>query len=1134
MAEKKKSKTKEDISDLISSLDSLITNLKGDEKPEPVEKNEAPPLSAIEELIKDTKVKMAVAPVAEQPTDALPVVETEPFVEPVPEKVIDIGEPESNVPEISELGAEGAKEAPAGEEGAAEEDEGAEVIEEVTFQCEVCGFSMDVDEPSCPNCGTVFLDEAQSAELEAPRPGAEQVPAKARTQKVGKLEPATEMPVIEEPGARPVEFETAPEGLKSAIDVKHEKARVPHRGFVNGNGFVNGRGLVNGNGFVNGRGLVNGNGVVDRLTDDDFDSVLQRRQKSRRTGKVLAVVIAVAALIFVTPMAAMFLVHTNAGMAVDGDFSDWSDRVVYDDGTEPSIQSSLDISRYSLAVSGGSIYLFVQVAGEMLSGRSTANGVDTVNVYLDSDDNAETGYSIRGMGADRRLEVFGWDGIVRGSGLYQFAQGRDRADWNGWSLNGGLASATDGGKLEIAVASVDAGIRGSESFHALFQTINYASGKQDFAKALIGPSAGALVAGQTPAEQSILPMGTAQALVLTIDLEAKGRDVPLKGITLTRTGNAMDSDTGTITIKSGGSSLATGTFSGGTGKLSLPMDRSVSKFGSVRLEVYVDIPTGAVPERTFGLKLADNNALTVAAETPSLSNQLSSMRYIGAAPASIKIDGAFGDWSGIAANPDPLGDTPTSSTDIMDYRSAKTNGSVAFFVNVEDNILEGMTAPAAKMVRPGPPGPGGSGTPGPVTPLPELVGVDTVKVLIDSDNLALTGSPVNGLTFGADFALVVTGIGGTIRSKELYAWGPATRTWQRMGTFEAANDIARMEIAAPFSALGLTANSTFSVCFVAADWVGSEDVSDNRIVMVDPLQLTSDGDICHSSDGNTWNWKVDIGTKTFADMCVNTSSGYVYVIANDGAVYESTGDWTSWTEIVAATSHTDIVAIATDSGTPRTLYCLHSDGVINNTISGTWNASNGDVGPQTDYADMCYVSGSGGAATLYVIRTATGARVRSTTDSGTSWANFGNKNVGDDGNSETNVAICYGSAWSANRVFILQSDGEVRNDTDGTSANPWYRLENSSAAGTYVDMAYASSGVLWTVTSGGQTYTLTSDGNAGQGTWSTLGTSSESNVVAIAVGEMIPEFQDILLPLGGIIALFMVMRRRRTRKGKGN
>ena len=150
-------------------------------------------------------------------------------------------------------------------------------------------------------------------------------------------------------------------------------------------------------------------------------------------------------------------------------------------------------------------------------------------------------------------------------------------------------------------------------------------------------------------------------------------------------------------------------------------------------------------------------------------------------------------------------------------------------------MMAGVSTPLAEIARPGPPGPGGE--PGPAPPVPVLQGTDSVLVYLDTDGIPLTGLMMDGLDFGADHLIMVTGINGLIIERQAFEWNGAGRDWTTIGTLEAENDATRVEMQIPLSRLGLDSNSSFDIYFEASDWTGRSDRSDDKVEIIDPLQL---------------------------------------------------------------------------------------------------------------------------------------------------------------------------------------------------------------------------------------------------------------------------------------------------------
>jgi hypothetical protein len=904
------------------------------------------------------------------------------------------------------------------------------------------------------------------------------------------------------------------------------------RGLVNGNGAVNGNGLVSNHGLINGNGLINGEGggrAAKAATKARTDPGPLRTGKRRRT-RIAALAVATVAVITVLPVLAMLLSPPPGRMAVDGDFSDWQGATVLSDGKDGSAPSpDLDIVRYSTAVSGDSAFFYVEVAGRILSGKTPAGGVDEVNVFIDTDMNESTGYAIHGVGADFRLETYGWNGQVRGSTLYKFTPGRARLDWNGWASAGSLSALAQGRRLEMSAARNALGIHGTGGYRALFQIMDSRSRGQDFAKALAGTSGGALLVAQTAADLATLPIPSENQQILSLELTAMNRNIRVRQMVFSRSGDVQAQDVGVVQLRSGKDVLASGRFL--EERMVLDLDQTVSPARPLTLGLCVQIYPTAASGRLFGAGLAGHDAVVLEKGTATVSGAGETRYYLGTAPQKISIDGSFGDWTPFHANIDPAGDIGNPDADLVEARSTKDASSISFYARVDGTMLGGSVPPEATRERPVP-SPSRPSGPSPVQPpLPVLIGSDTVKVFIDSDDSSLTGCSINGLDFGADYALAASGAGGDILSRTVYSWSNITGDWVGIGTFAAAKDTTRMEMQAPLELLGLNASRTIRVLVFASDWTGKGDYLDRPILMADPLQLTNNGTVFYSSDGSAWTNETTIGQwgTHFTDLCADMN-GNAYALSISGAVYKSTGNWTSWTNIINATL-TNATAIAVNG---VNFYAVETDGDAYKTTSGTNWTKKGTITCNNDTVDMCNDS----SGNLYAIRSNTSDYVFKSTDGGTTWNAWGNMTVGSAGSNVTNVGITYGIGWGSTKyAFILQSNGDIRYDNNGSNSSPWKVFNFTNSSSDFYDIAIDNTGhglggnkYLWLLELNGSVYTFKFNAAAPNGVWTTnLSSSNVTDAYAIVVNQ-VPEFKDALLPMTGMIAVFILIRSRRLKR----
>ena len=114
---------------------------------------------------------------------------------------------------------------------------------------------------------------------------------------------------------------------------------------------------------------------------------------------------------------------------------------------------------------------------------------------------------------------------------------------------------------------------------------------------------------------------------------------------------------------------------------------------------------------------------------------------------------------------------------------------------------------------------------GPVAPR-TLEGVDSAIVYIDGDNRTGTGLAVTSgtATYGLDWAVVVVGRHGTVRSSELYQYraGPGI-PWDFVVAVPGAVDTSRLEVSVPASVLNLSA--AYRTLYYATDWQLSFDTA---------------------------------------------------------------------------------------------------------------------------------------------------------------------------------------------------------------------------------------------------------------------------------------------------------------------
>jgi len=235
-------------------------------------------------------------------------------------------------------------------------------------------------------------------------------------------------------------------------------------GFTNGltNGYTNG--LTN---TPNGRTLRNSSG-----NEKKHGKILAER---RGLGRGRSPILAVAVLCFL--VLGVFAVLTYQSqqrnmISIDGNFDDWQGVAKQSKQRLSDVPENIDIAEYASTESGRNVAFYAMVYGNMLYGDGryiveapsenpvyvaenrekaipNANGRDVAYVFIDIDNNANTGFKPSekfAVGADRAIEVVGKNGKIEASRVLEFA-GTVPYEWN-WIVKQSVDSATNGKQME--------------------------------------------------------------------------------------------------------------------------------------------------------------------------------------------------------------------------------------------------------------------------------------------------------------------------------------------------------------------------------------------------------------------------------------------------------------------------------------------------------------------------------------------------------------------------------------------------------------------------------------------------------------------------------------------------------------
>jgi hypothetical protein len=631
------------------------------------------------------------------------------------------------------------------------------VAESEMLECPECGALAPPGAKSCPRCGVGFEEEP---EVPGPPP----------------IEEIPPSPILEAPAAPRKPLEPTAEvvtAVRAGIPSRVSEGLINGRGAVNGTGLVNGKGVVNGTGLVNGTGMTNGTRVEGRLTRGRGGQL----QVIRRW-QFMAVLVALAIII----PTFIYLSYTNekSPVIVDGKFNEWAHVEKYGMYVAGS-STQTTVDQWAVETQNDKLFLYVKTQGELMA----SSAVNSLYLFVDSDNSSKTGYLVSGIGANYLLELDGWNGSVQSSSISEYGSASDPYNWTSWTRLGSLESVVSGNQLE-AVADLPVAPSAKAKF-LLFTQDNIGTS----VSYPVQETGGLLVVSQESGagiESTGVVAQSASVSLLKLKFTCMGKGGTINsvtptvyGATLVSTFDRMSLAVGqnrTIDVLVDTSSLAPGTA------VAALVTRSgvVSTFGDLRI---VGEPAKA---------------------------------YVASPPATIQIDGAFADWAGrTTADTDavPVGN---ENIDIDAVGAVNSSASSYFYVSVVGEMCSGSYVPAlfAK--------PSGGGGGGMIIPT-RKTGEDMLRVYIDSDLSAATGYQlsISSKTIGADYLVEIRGLDGEIKSKTLSSYGPGQWNLVAGSTVNAANDYHQIEVGVQSTLL--SGSSSIDYIVETTDWRARSDLT---------------------------------------------------------------------------------------------------------------------------------------------------------------------------------------------------------------------------------------------------------------------------------------------------------------------
>src|SRR5207244_8818582 len=308
---------------------------------------------------------------------------------------------------------------------------------------------------------------------------------------------------------------------------------------------------------------------------------------------------------------------------------------------------------------------------------------------------------IDGLGADRMIEVSGYGGVVLSSVLWEFDANRDVRDWNGWIKGTGTPAAASGSQIEAEAEWVTQGAQRSR-VGASVRTESW-DGETDTGAVPSGPAGGTLLVTGYPQVPAVI--AGADVPLVQLSLAAYRESVPIDSLRVQIVGTAPVGLASSLRLLDGsGSVISYVTPTSRTVAFTFPTQTIPVGTSSI-FRVVGDFAAGG--GETYGIRPSPSQSSPPGGGILTVQEQPGprSLGYVGVAPTSPQVDGAFGEWA--AANVDPMGDVSPRNNpaiDLVRFGSRKVNATTYLYADVTGRILAGTPVPQAPRPTP-PPGP---------------------------------------------------------------------------------------------------------------------------------------------------------------------------------------------------------------------------------------------------------------------------------------------------------------------------------------------------------------------------------------------------------------------------------------------
>ena len=453
-------------------------------------------------------------------------------------------------------------------------------------------------------------------------------------------------------------------------------------------------GLINGFAVSEDASLVQGDTIKDTFDMSELFEE-ERRLKPRGGGsdwfkKGIGVVVIMFFLLFLPVMLNILYVPVEERISIDGDFDDWRAVRAYFDPPAPHDIESIDIREYKLVESDGFLYMYLQTLGDLFM---TGERVSSIRFFIDID--TEEGYSIGGLRAEYMLEIYGWEGELKGTSFHNFNRSRDMNDWNGYQQTGSARVHYSDNELEtrIWIGSQNDDVSPQIFIHTM------AGDHWDYSEGRVIPEKDSIVGRVEKVGPRVVQPGETVPILQLSAFSLSG-EATLDNLTIDYNEYSeeyideiilYEGDINSVDIERDNPLYRVSNFNGSA--ILNPND--IVNETITDYLIAAKISTDATYESVIGLHISGMEAREGIA---SIQKTRVDNVYVSNIPAEPRVNGAFIDWNYQPVWDDPLDDLSPVGTwnPNIDIRQYSAVGSTAFMMSVEGNMLGGVDVPYAR------------------------------------------------------------------------------------------------------------------------------------------------------------------------------------------------------------------------------------------------------------------------------------------------------------------------------------------------------------------------------------------------------------------------------------------------------